>query len=107
MNDLRCGPPTDHVRICRALFLVATIDPAHHLNDRENLDRVTDAMTWALGDALVVAPPEVAASIEKLLAASATIAMATDDADIAQALSERTTSSVLGPVDAYWEHHCQ
>ena len=111
MNDLRCGPPADNVRICRALFLISVVDPAHYLENPAMLNRVADAQVWALSDATASAPPEVEGAMNQLLTATVTIRSSSQDAEIpdaeiVEALHARADPSVLAAIDSYWDSDC-
>ena len=105
-NDLRCGPPNEAVRICRALFLVATLDPAQHLDDPPQFQRANDALEWALNDSMSIAPPDLAPALQALLAATERLKAATGDNDRAEALFARSDPAVTQPLDAHWEMNC-
>ncbi len=104
VNDLRCGPPSDTVRICRALFLTAVIDPMHYLGDPSTWERVHDAMRWSLDDAISVAPPELTPALMQVRALPSA---REDEADVVLALAARAEPTVIDPLDSYWTNRCQ
>ena len=106
-NDLRCGPPKEEIRVCRALFVLATLDPTHYLEDPPQFRRVNDAQQWALDDALMVAPPELAPALQAILTAIGEFDTATNDIDRTKALVARADPAVTDSLDSYWEGQCQ
>ncbi|MGI9610081.1 MAG: hypothetical protein ACR2NL_07280 [Acidimicrobiia bacterium] len=105
-NDLRCGPPNDQVRICRALFLLATLDPALHLDQEPLRQRVGDALLWALRDAEAVASPPLVDALGILQAATRTLTTSTDEPTLSDALALRVQPEVTHTIDDYWSTQC-
>ena len=106
-NNLRCGPPTEEIRVCRALFVLATLDPTHFLDDPPQFRRANDAQQWALKDALMVAPPELAPALQAILTAIGEFDTAASDIDRTKALVARADPAVTDSLDSYWEGQCQ
>jgi len=106
-NDLRCGPPSDSIRICRALFVISTLDPAQHLDDPLQFQRTRDATQWALGDALLVSPPELSPALHAVREATEVLGRADRDDERIEALVARAEPSVTEPLDAHWVAQCQ
>ncbi len=105
-NDLRCGTPDNRTRICRALFLVATLDPALHLYNQSLRQQVGDALSWALGDATAVAPPHLADAFETLTTTNRTLTTAGDERSILDALVLRSQPVVTDTIDQHWRNDC-
>lgn len=105
-NDLRCGTPDNRTRICRALFLVATLDPALHLHNQSLRQQVGDALSWALGDATTVAPPHLADAFETLRTTNRTLTTAGDERSVLDALVLRSQPVVTDTIDQHWRSDC-
>ncbi|MBT8239649.1 MAG: hypothetical protein KJN63_00305 [Acidimicrobiia bacterium] len=105
-NDRRCGPPEDRTRICRALFLVATIDPALHLDDQMLRQRIGDVLSWAITDAVLVAPLGLIDPLETLARATHTLATSADEQSLVDAIALRAQPTVTTPIDEHWRTNC-
>lgn len=92
-NDRRCGPPPDHDRVCRALFVMSTLDPALVLDDARQVKRVADAVAWAAQDG---AAATTDAGVERAFELLGTTALAlVDETD-----DSRRADLIIGRVDA-------
>ena len=105
--DARCGPPDDRIRICRAMFVVATLDPALHLEDPPLRQQLGGALAWAIGDARSVAPDDLVVSLDALLKATGVLTRATDDRSLLDALYNRAQPATTDPLDDYWLVNCR
>ncbi|MFW2381270.1 MAG: hypothetical protein ACN4GZ_05880 [Acidimicrobiales bacterium] len=105
-NDVRCGDPNDHVRICRALFLLATLDPALHLDHPPRRQEVGDALSWALQDAESVATPPLVDALRILHSATRTLTTSTNERHLSDALAMRARPDVTDAIDDHWRSSC-
>jgi hypothetical protein len=105
-NDRRCGPPEDRTRICRALFLVSTLDPAFHLEDEVLRQATGDALLWALDDARRVAPTHLGNALTELREATLTIKSSTDDSALRTAIARRAKPLTTESIDEHWQANC-
>jgi hypothetical protein len=100
-DDQRCGPPPDHDRICRALFVMSTLDPALVLDDDQHLERVAEAVAWAAEDgAASTTDTEVRQAFELLGRTALDLVDETDDSRRADLIIGRV--SAIEPLEAAW-----
>ncbi len=105
-NDRRCGPPEDRTRICRALFLLSTLDPVLYLEDDVLKQATADALLWALDDARRVAPPELRDALAELRDATRTIKTSTDDSVLRAEIIRRAQPVITEAIDEHWQANC-
>ncbi len=102
-NDLRCGPPPQTVRVCRALFVLSVVDPVHSLDEPEDMAHLRDALSWVLQDAASVADDStLAAALLRFDELNNNLVTAADDTTRAQVLQQRADPAILDPIEAAW-----
>lgn len=100
-DDRRCGPPPDPDRICRALFVMSTLDPALVLDDERRLQRVAEAVAWAAQDgATATTDTEVTRAFELLGTTALALVVETDDSRRADLIIGRV--GAVEPLEAAW-----
>ncbi|NNE94460.1 MAG: hypothetical protein HKN24_00345 [Acidimicrobiales bacterium] len=106
-TDDRCGPPDDNIRICRALFVVATLDPALHLDDPSLRQQTGNALNWAIGDARSASPPDLVGVLDTLEQTTKVLATAADEQSVVNAVAQRADRDVTEVLDDHWLTNCR
>lgn len=99
-RDTRCGSPSDHQRVCRALWVTHQLDPLPLVLVGQPLGAEhAEALRWALEDGAAATKGELSAAFLEL--SQATAALSTEvlsERELATIVLDRASPSILEPL---------